>query len=673
MACPDRQLTQAQLEAGFGNNRTGVPKAVRPFSGEATAEALADYLNREVFPVLTQTRAKLNEVFLQVTDNAPSGNPLGYYFSDVTANADPTAGRVRLDNATQDLATTIRVSQSNARLDDVTPWLDVMRGGATSPLGTVTLFDAVNPGRFIRWDLNTMTDQGAYWDLGVSVIESSHDNPFVDGGGVVVSFIPGVSAAGSTVPIGSLSPVAGETFIGNFTPAPAAPTARDGSLVAGAGLQYTSGGTLSVGSSTSITVNANNIERAALTGFAAAVGNSNATTSAEPIVTYSASANMSAERVLTSGTNTAVDVSVANQIRVNVDDYPLTGLADQAAETFNGNFTAGSAPPTARAGSSVAGAGLTYTAGGTLAVGAGTGITVNANDVAVSATWAQVLANSNNSGAFNPHVDTGQFLGFGTEGSLPASGDIRASGSLNIFCAGLGVSGASHVFVSDTGALTSLSVQPNAVTISTFLVFDEQASSTVTPTAGTGMFWVRADAPNTAMFTDDANADWAVGYACVNVITTNPTATNATTNLSCGSYTIPANTAREGTLYRLHGQYVFVHTAAATPTLTFEVLINGSVVETVVLTPVASAATYTGWFTATIRFLTVGAGGTAMVTWVQNNDYESGVDGYTSSPTTGTDAVNTTLSRSIELRMRMTTAVASNTLTVTQGYIERLA
>lgn len=62
----------------------------------------------------------------------------------------------------------------------------------------------------------------------------------------------------------------------------------------------------------------------------------------------------------------------------------LSKLATQAAETFNGNFTAGAAVPTARAGSSVAGGGLTYTAGGTLAVGAGTGITVNANDVAVS-------------------------------------------------------------------------------------------------------------------------------------------------------------------------------------------------------------------------------------------------------------------------------------------------
>lgn len=70
--------------------------------------------------------------------------------------------------------------------------------------------------------------------------------------------------------------------------------------------------------STSIVYSGFELRRAALTGFAAASANSNATTSAEPIVTYSASSNMSEERVLSAGTNTAVDVSVANQIRINV-------------------------------------------------------------------------------------------------------------------------------------------------------------------------------------------------------------------------------------------------------------------------------------------------------------------------------------------------------------------
>lgn len=55
-------------------------------------------------------------------------------------------------------------------------------------------------------------------------------------------------------------------------------------------------------------------QRAALTGFATASQNGNATSSAEPIVTFSASANMSNERVATSSTSVLVSTSVASQI-----------------------------------------------------------------------------------------------------------------------------------------------------------------------------------------------------------------------------------------------------------------------------------------------------------------------------------------------------------------------
>jgi hypothetical protein len=226
MACEDtRQLTEAQRVAGYLQQRTGVPQAVRPFTGRPTLDNLLDYINRELVPAVRQTRNAVNETYNQVRDNAPSGNPLQFYFSTETANADPTTGFIRLDAATQDTATTIRVSQTNGRLQDVAAWLDVMAGGATTPLGTITLFDAINPGRFVRWDLNTVADQGTYWNLGVSVLESSHDNPFVEGGGVVIAFIPGVAGSGATVPPSAITPVAANTVIANATASSAAPTA----------------------------------------------------------------------------------------------------------------------------------------------------------------------------------------------------------------------------------------------------------------------------------------------------------------------------------------------------------------------------------------------------------------------------------------------------------------
>jgi hypothetical protein len=223
--CDSRQLTQAQREAAYQQQaRAGVVRAIRPFSGQQTIPNIIDYLNRELYPAVRQQRAKLNDIYRPVVDNAPSGNPLTYYFSAETANADPTTGFIRFDNATQELATTIRVSETNGRLANAAPWLDVMAGGATDPLGTVTVSDLGDPTRFIRFDLNSMTDQGAYWDLGVSPIESSHDNPFVDGGPVTIGFIPGVASTPVTVPPGSVTPMSAHTLLGNPTNATAAPT-----------------------------------------------------------------------------------------------------------------------------------------------------------------------------------------------------------------------------------------------------------------------------------------------------------------------------------------------------------------------------------------------------------------------------------------------------------------
>jgi len=223
--CDDRQLTEEQRQAGYQNQRTGVARALRPFSGNPTLPNLLDYINRELVPAVRSTRDRLNDVYLPVVDNAPSANPLQYYFSTNTANADPTTGFVRLDATPQNTATTVRVSETNARLGDARPWLEVMSGGSTTPLGVVTLSDAVNPARFIRFDLNSMTDQGTYWDLGVTPIESSTDDPFVDGGGIVMGFIPGVASTGTTVPPGSLTPITAQSVLGNPTSSTAAPVA----------------------------------------------------------------------------------------------------------------------------------------------------------------------------------------------------------------------------------------------------------------------------------------------------------------------------------------------------------------------------------------------------------------------------------------------------------------
>lgn len=366
--CETRQLTEAQRTAAYNQQRTGVQAAVRPFSGAPTIGNLIDYINRELQPAVKRTRSAVNDVYRQATDNAPSGNPLQFYFSESVVNGDPTVGRIRLDNATQSLATTIRVSETNARLADVAPWLDVMAGGATVPLGSVALIEAINPTRFIRCDLNTMVDQGAYWDLGVTFIESSHDNPFVEDGAVVISFTPGVAAAGATVPISALTPVAANTVIANPTGAVAAPIA------------------FPVATNTVLgRVLGNIVSAQVVTGQVAddAVTDPKLRDSG-PLSVIGRSANTTGDPADISATAASGGVLRESGSTIGFGSIALAAFPTIADDTFLANISGAPAVPSAVPLTTLAGAGLIGGADAILAVGAGTGITVTADAVSVT-------------------------------------------------------------------------------------------------------------------------------------------------------------------------------------------------------------------------------------------------------------------------------------------------
>jgi hypothetical protein len=181
-----------------------------------------------------------------------------------------------------------------------------------------------------------------------------------------------------------------------------------------------------------------------------------------------------------------------------------------------------------------------------------------------------------------------------------------------------------------------------------------------------------------AVFIRNEVSIWRV-VACeratvVQAITADASATNATTNLSGGTHTILANTVRVGTVFRLTIFFAFDHAgAAATPTLTFEVLIAGVVERTCVVTPVSTAGTYYGTAVAYMTVRTIGTTGTVMISPIVTTGVGATIPEAIEGPTaTSTDAINTTIDNTLQLRCRMTTAVASETLTVQQGFTERL-
>lgn len=163
---------------------------------------------------------------------------------------------------------------------------------------------------------------GSVWFSKNGVYQNSGDP--VAGTGAAFTGITG-TVFPTTSPYRTLSPP--HIMVGRFRTA-------DFTYAPPAGFQPWEVTDLSAYASTSIVYANDTFQRAALTGFAASPQNSNATTSAEPIVTYSASANMSAERVTTSSTSVTVSTSVASQI-----EFQRAALTGAIEATANSNAT----------------------------------------------------------------------------------------------------------------------------------------------------------------------------------------------------------------------------------------------------------------------------------------------------------------------------------------------
>lgn len=620
MACNDRQLSDAQREAGFDQQRTGVGQAIRPFSGSPTVENLIDYCNRELVPVLRATRNAANDVWRQVVDNAPSANPLAFYFSTTTAAADPTAGRVRLNQAVQNTATVIRVSESNGRLQSVQPWLDVMSGGPTSPLGTVTLLDAINPGRFLRFDLNTMTDQGAYWDLGVTFIEGSDASPFVDDEAVTIGFIAGVSAAGSTVPVTALSPIANDTFVGNVSGASAAPAAVNLSTLAGAGLNFAAH-TLDVTGSTSITITSDQVQRAALTGAITAPLNSNAT----------AFGTAAAKSVLANATNaTAVPAFLAGTAAFQ---YLRVNTSNNALEW----------------------------------------------SVINNIGWDDVLSVDAHSGAFSPIIDSGQHLIFAAAGALNGAitsnanlvidSDVQIFNSSPSFCWSISSGTENFRF---RGASGGCGIQLQRCT-----------APVSAPEANTALFWFKTEGNaeramcRTLNSTGVTLTDWPLDSTGLGTETATTAVTNSTTVIDITDpFTIPANSLVVGSRWRVTATFKFARGATVTAlNLNASIDLGGSS-----LSLTAAAANVTASFAGVVRIegeFTVdstGAGGTGRAVLTSYTDCDNtATNGKVVTASNLAFGINTTSALSFRGRAQMSAAVANCTITAIGGNVERVS
>jgi hypothetical protein len=162
--------------------------------------------------------------------------------------------------------------------------------------------------------------------------------------------------------------------------------------------------------------------------------------------------------------------------------------------------------------------------------------------------------------------------------------------------------------------------------------------------------------------------DLDVGLGAVLTQTSAQTATAATTNLTAGTYTVPASHLEVGSEYEFEATLYTGRGATLTATnVIIELLVAGTAVRTLTIAINASSTQNRGgkvYGRLTVR--TTGASGTMMVSLQCLNDIAGtagaivdNIDPARSATSPGTTAIDTTATKTLELRARLSAATAT--------------
>lgn len=106
-----------------------------------------------------------------------------------TTDADPGAGNLRLDNATQNLATTLRMDLLGAGgTIDYTSMIDTFDASTSTVKGQIRIVKQGDASKFLFFDVTARATPTGYRNISVTPRASSSANPFVNGDAVLLFF-----------------------------------------------------------------------------------------------------------------------------------------------------------------------------------------------------------------------------------------------------------------------------------------------------------------------------------------------------------------------------------------------------------------------------------------------------------------------------------------------------
>lgn len=158
---------------------------------------------------------------------------LAYTFSTTTTNADPGAGTLRLNNATENTATALYVSTTDGGSSDVAALLDTFDASSNSVKANLRLVKKSDPTVWLQVNLTSRTTHTGYREFAITQTASSASSPFADGDALLLAFSR-VGDVGATGPTGSAGGAGAAGATGPTGPAgatgPTGPTGSTGGV-----------------------------------------------------------------------------------------------------------------------------------------------------------------------------------------------------------------------------------------------------------------------------------------------------------------------------------------------------------------------------------------------------------------------------------------------------------
>lgn len=105
-----------------------------------------------------------------------------------TTDADPGAGKIRFDNATQSSTTTLRLDLLGSNGVDYTTLIDTFDASTSVIKGAVRIEKAADPTKFIAFNVTGRAAPTGYRNIAVSYVGISSANPFVNGDALILKF-----------------------------------------------------------------------------------------------------------------------------------------------------------------------------------------------------------------------------------------------------------------------------------------------------------------------------------------------------------------------------------------------------------------------------------------------------------------------------------------------------